>query len=356
MSKKPGSISSVLEFLGVWIIATGISAKAYGLTHIVQKGEALSKLAQKFIPGRVYGPTGSLKKIVALNPHLKNPNVILPGQEVFLGIPDEIQNREEKNLSMEPTKDPEISEQAVLAPVAIEKPPVAKNTPPQKEFWLWFGLGGNFQYYKQTIPSVAGEAIFQNIQGPTVVVSGGFQGPNMGLDFAFKDTPGEMASSQDLSVTNGSYHWQTISAEGLYPVYDDTNLRFGFQHHRMPFMVLNAATSIVDVENNNLTMLTAGFDRDYWWSKNLRGEWMMRYQQPLLSGSSGGALFKVTPKFAFDGSVGGVYSFSGATRLGVYWYGQWHEYSFKYKNGTTEFSGQQTLFYSNIELRMGLEF
>lgn len=239
-----------------------------------------------------------------------------------------------------------------------------KNTPEQivvsetkpPDFWFWFGSGVNFQYYKQTIPSLEGQTTFNNIQGPTAVVSGGFQGETLGLDVSFKDTPGKMDSSATVDVSNGAYHWQILSVEGLYRTKNQWNARFGVQHHLMPFMALDAQTAIVDVKSNTLTMLTAGFDRNFPLTKDLRAEWMMRYQFPLLSGSSEGAPFEVTPRFAFDGSLGGVYSLDKRTRLGVYWYGQWHEYSFNYGRGSDSFSGEQTLFYSSIEMRLGFEF
>ncbi len=232
------------------------------------------------------------------------------------------------------------------------------NEPPKgnPEFWLWLGGGMNFQYYKQSIPGVSGEAVFQNVQEPTVLVQAGFQGKTLGLDLSYKETPGKMASSDTITVTNGNYSWRTLSAEGLYRKDDNWNFRTGFQHHSMPFMSLDATTAIIDVKSNTLTMLTLGFDRSFEFSNRLRGEWKMRYQHPLISGSVDGTPFSVTPKFAFDGSVGGVYSLSTNTRVGLYWYGQWHEYGFSYGHGVSEFSGSQTLFYSNIEIRLGLEF
>jgi hypothetical protein len=229
-------------------------------------------------------------------------------------------------------------------------------TKPWPEFWLWIGLGTNFQYYRQTIPSIEGDAIFQNIQGPTAVFRAGFLGASLGLDISVNDTPGKMEGSSSLTVTNGSYHWQSLSAEGLYRLPSQWLLRFGIQHHVTPFMVLDATTANLDVRTNTLSMLTAGFDRSFILSEKLRAEWAMRYQQPVVSGSGDGSPFSVSPKFTFDGSIGGVYLLTKTQRLGVYWYGQWHEYSFDYGRGAGQFSGQQTLFYSSLDMRYGLEF
>ncbi len=241
-----------------------------------------------------------------------------------------------------------------LAPALLPRPTIIKKT--FIEFWLWLGSGMNFQYYKQSIPNINGEATFQNIQGPTLLIHGGAQGKTFGMDLSYKETPGKMASSSSITVTNGKYNWRTLSTEGLYRFDENWNFRLGFQNHLMPFMVLDATSAILDVKTNTLTMLTFGFDRRLQVTSKLRAEWQMRYQQPLLSGSTDGTAFNVKPKFAFDGSVGSVYSLSDTTRLGIYWYGQWHQYSFIYGRGVNEFSGSQTLFYSNIEIRLGLEF
>lgn len=241
-------------------------------------------------------------------------------------------------------------------PFTASSPPTDPQAKTAVEFWLWLGSGMNFQYYKQTLPNIEGEATFQNIQGPTALIRAGAQGEKYGLDVSYKETPGKMETSETITVTNGNYNWRTVSGEGLYRLNDHWNLRSGLQYHLMPFMALNATTATLDVKSNTLAMFTLGFDRSFLLSDRLRGEWQMRYQHPLLSGSTDGTPFEITPKFAFDGSIGGVYSLTKIVRLGLYWYGQWHEYNFKYGRGADQFVGNQTLFYSNVEIRFGLEF
>lgn len=244
-------------------------------------------------------------------------------------------------------------EPAPIIPEALA-PEVSKVQHP--ESWFWLGLGGNYQFYTQTLPSVSGETKFQDIQGPNIHLRAGFQGPKHGLDLAYKDTPGKMASSTSVTVKNGDFRWQTLLIEGLYRLSDFLNLRYGLQHHLMPFMVLDTTEATINVKTNVISMATIGFDKHIPLSETLRAEWMMRYQHPLSSGGAGGIPFAVKPKLAFDGSIGGVYSVSKTTRLGVYWYGQMHQYSFTYGKGDDQFAGDQTLFYSNIEVRLGVEF
>lgn len=286
---------------------------------------------------------GEIKPSGALPPDPPDPIDIIPA---VLAKPTK--EFEIPKAPLQPDEAPE------LAPAILPHPTTIKKT--FLEFWLWLGSGMNFQYYKQSIPNINGEATFQNIQGPTLLIHGGAQGKTFGIDLSYKETPGKMSSSSSITVTNGKYNWRTLSTEGLYRFNENWNFRLGFQNHLMPFMVLDATSAVLDVKTNTLTMLTFGFDQRFHLSNKLRAEWQMRYQQPLLSGSSDGTVFNVKPKFAFDGSVGNVYLLSDTTRLGVYWYGQWHQYNFIYGRSVSEFSGSQTLFYSNIEIRLGLEF
>lgn len=224
------------------------------------------------------------------------------------------------------------------------------------EFWIWAGVGQNYQYYKQSVPSNAGSADFQNIKGPTLYLSVGSQGENFGAEFVHKESPGKMSAPPGTTITNGDYTWKTLSAETFYKP-DDSNWRWrlGFQSHSMPFMVYTPAANRLDIKTNLLILATVGFDRIYPISKKLRGEWQLRYQHPISTGASSGDKFEVSPVVAVDGSVGSIYQVTDQFRLGMFWYGQYHHYRFQY-SGTSNFSGEQTLFYSNVELRAGFEF
>ena len=53
--------------------------------HSLKKGETLATLARTYYGEPVFGPKGSLKKILALNPQLKgNPNAVEPGQVIHI--------------------------------------------------------------------------------------------------------------------------------------------------------------------------------------------------------------------------------------------------------------------------------
>jgi hypothetical protein len=83
-------------------------------------------------------------------------------------------------------------------------------------------------------------------------------------------------------------------------------------------------------------------------------EGFIRYQRIL----STGQLYTISSQMAFDDSVGINYTQLLNWRVGLYWYGQLHVYGYEsYDPSVSEFvTGEQTLFFSNIELRFAYEF
>jgi hypothetical protein len=57
----------------------------HAFTYVVKKGDTLSHdVAGNQVAGPVWGPNGSLRKIIELNPKLKNPDHLMPGQKIDL--------------------------------------------------------------------------------------------------------------------------------------------------------------------------------------------------------------------------------------------------------------------------------
>lgn len=55
-------------------------------TYEVKAGDNLSDIAYRFIGEKVYGKRGGLTYLLRLNPHLQDPNIILPGQVINLEV------------------------------------------------------------------------------------------------------------------------------------------------------------------------------------------------------------------------------------------------------------------------------
>jgi hypothetical protein len=65
----------------IFLSTTALAAGVY----VVQPGDVLSRIAQKTLGSPIYNQkTGTLRKILALNPQIKNPDFILPGWEIRL--------------------------------------------------------------------------------------------------------------------------------------------------------------------------------------------------------------------------------------------------------------------------------
>lgn len=236
----------------------------------------------------------------------------------------------------------------------------------EKPYLVWFGLGFNYLKYAQDT-DVPSDLSYETFKGPSFFLNGRFRlNPNWYLSTEYKLSPGEVTETENSSgtgnLTDGAnYSWVSYGLEALYrPQHHqfgwfkqdwDLRWRFGLQHHIMPFLVPSQNTP-VDLDENDLTMLTVGFHFDVNKKKKFSYEFFMRYQYPLMSGS----LFDVKPQFAFDGSMGVSYKMNAHWWLGVFWYGQWHEYDFDYSSSGFKSTGHQSMIYSNIDLRAGIQF
>ncbi len=81
----------MLQFTGILLrrflaLFLCVSMNAWSYPYVVQEGDTLSHhVAGVHIPGPVWGVNGSFKRVLELNPKLKNPSLIYPGQVIELG-------------------------------------------------------------------------------------------------------------------------------------------------------------------------------------------------------------------------------------------------------------------------------
>lgn len=242
----------------------------------------------------------------------------------------------------------------------------------QKKYGIWFGSGINYLAYTQQTQDIPSDLEFQTFKGPSAFAKGWIRlTDQMDLIATAKMSPGAAGSSNSVQVANGDYNWLIFGLEGSYYPHSwrfklgkNTNsilgFRVGLQHHIVPFIARTGTSEQeAEITTNSMTMMTGGLIYTIAPEEKISYEIFMRYQYPLATGD----IFSIDPKFAFDGSVGATYQLNNDWKLGVFWYGQWHEYSFthtdKYfqsQNEPAEIQGDQSLFFSNIELRLGYEF
>lgn len=235
----------------------------------------------------------------------------------------------------------------------------------------WFGLGMNYLKYKQQSTHTGADLTLNTFKLPSIYSQFSYQiNRDWSAVLSYNNSPGAVDSADD-NLALGSkktYNWQIFIIEAgfnpnkwVFNHFDGAarlNLISGIQHHIVPFLVSTAtAQNELEIKTNGLTMLT--FGGNYTLKKNdWNYEVFMRYQIPLASGS----LFDIQSKLAFDGSVGLYRRIKNRWKIGAFWYGQWHNYSYTHndvyiKNNPGSISnpitGNQELFFSNIEARIG---
>jgi hypothetical protein len=194
---------------------------------------------------------------------------------------------------------------------------------------------------------------------------------NWQLQGTFNYSPGDTSSSEKINVVEDQYNWTFLSVNATYlsPNWKSTSegypsqfgVQGGFQYHLVPFIQRSSSTDpqAVSLTTNQVIMATLGAVYNVQVNRYWALETFLRYQLPVGSGS----VFKVSPQLAFDGSVGAIYKYSPQWRTGLFWYGQYQKYGFGEHedvylkaNGGAKVTGSQTLFFSNIEARLGYEF
>lgn len=245
-----------------------------------------------------------------------------------------------------------------------------KNSPYSRRNWgVWGGIGANFLRYDQETSSTSSALGFQSFTGPSLFAK---VARSINRDWAAHATinysPGKTSSGNDVTVESGNYAWTFLTGEATYfpsqwkltkkrKYFTEFGIQGGLQYHNIPFVMRSSTTdaTATSVETNEIIMMAAGATMMVHYGRYWIFESFLRYQHPLSSGS----LYDSEPKMAFDGSVGFIYKWKPDWRLGAFWYGQWHEYDFK--NAPDKFSGDkvsgsQSLFFSNLEFRIGYEF
>ncbi|MBK8203678.1 MAG: hypothetical protein IPK68_15580 [Bdellovibrionales bacterium] len=241
-----------------------------------------------------------------------------------------------------------------------------------KRYAVWLGSGFNFLRYEQESSEIQSHIEFQTFKGPSFFGKGWWKiNERIDASIEAKRSPGSIESASEIRNFSENHDWTIFAFESTYyPQNWRTTLygkpsrwgvRAGLQHHIVPFISRTGVSETsFEVVTNSLSMLTIGFQNNVDISSRWLFEWLMRYQWPLIAGS----VFQILPNFGFDGSVGFVRALQRNWKLGFYWYGQWHDYSFVHNDQylinqgdpSPAIKGHQMLFFSNTEVRVGFEF
>jgi hypothetical protein len=155
-SFSPASIIPIKEkmncvffkFLKVGVcVFVALTASAFALTYVVKKGDTLSGIAGQTLHGKIYGETGGLKKLVLLNPDLKNPDLIFPGDKINLSEDDYVLAEASAGLAGANRRPAEIEfEKAADQSLEVVKPEAIAPSQEEKEGYSLLETNPRFFY------------------------------------------------------------------------------------------------------------------------------------------------------------------------------------------------------------------
>ncbi|MGZ3723253.1 MAG: hypothetical protein ACXVA9_10000 [Bdellovibrionales bacterium] len=234
--------------------------------------------------------------------------------------------------------------------------PLASNL---KGLWLSFGLGVSYQILSQNLNQDTALS-FTSSEFPSINARATWNQPKWLANFNYVYQPGKVSKvSAPFTLSNSKYTWSSYTFEGGYNWLNDyfgERSRFtwllGLQQHQMPFFQINYGNEIAN-QTLNLNTLSFGPMFTLEMGKKFLLEVVMRYQQNLFASHVGTQDIHVTPKMAFDGSLGTLYKMNERDFLGLFWFGQWHRYDVKFRNQVDQIenTSSQNLFYSSMDLR-----
>lgn len=250
--------------------------------------------------------------------------------------------------------------------VTVEDEDLLEQSPElRKKFRVWLGVGYNYLSYSQDSVSHNIDVGYESFKGPTILAQFGyFLSDIWHLEASYKTSPGSVVSSATSQIIGGEYNWTIASLHGTYyaphwrpRVFGKYKSRvgmiFGVQHHTVPFLARQVGGTGT-IKENAVTMVAGGGKLLIDKGKDWAFEVFMRAQFPVATGD----VFDINYRMAFDGSLGTFYNFRNGLRAGVFWYGQYHQYSFTHYDVTVPgyISGNEALLFSTLEGRIGYSF
>ena len=233
-----------------------------------------------------------------------------------------------------------------------------------KGLWLRFGLGANYQIHSQTLSSGT-KLSFNSFKVPSLSFQANYATQKWYFSLGTRQTPGEAkGSTSPFTLQSKSYVWTTTVFEGGYISQqkawrDKARIIYmlGLQQHFTP-LFRPTFGNIVDLQTVQMNTLSVGPLLNIQLLKNYLFEASLRYQYPFEAHSLNEGGFDVAPKLLFDGSIGIYYQPKEKHNIGLVWLGQWHNYNFSFVNDAdaTTRSGQESLFYTNLDLVYAYQF
>lgn len=225
--------------------------------------------------------------------------------------------------------------------------------------WIHLGVGTNYQSHSQSLPNTANMK-FESLKFGGMGFLAGYAKETWVINLGHRQTPGEAGGvSSPYTLETPKFVWSNSLLEGGW-VSRQTSWReqaritylFGFQQHFVPQFEPTNDNRII-LRSFEISAASLGFEIATRFTEMTQGSLSLRYQHPISSTSLDGREFKVDPDLSFDGSLGLLYQLGPQSHFGLYWFGHWLKYKFSSlsNDGITYREGDQSLFYSNLDLR-----
>lgn len=239
----------------------GVTASAWAVTYVVRKGEVLSEIIYRDIPGRIYGKNGNLAKILQLNPEIKDPNKIVDGQKInfgnllaTLGVVPDTGAETTRTLASDP-----VNPEATEAKLAIPQEATLPIQTTDEELKLSFDVG-----YGTTLMNLNQTGAFGGIEGlsqaiNTVQVEAETHYKKWHAVFEFSNYSLDFGTDTSNAASKESKNFRDFSVLGGYGIFD-----FGIHGKTAPILKTSGATTLNWVDFTTVSAVAGmHFDKEF---------------------------------------------------------------------------------------------
>jgi len=227
-------------------------------------------------------------------------------------------------------------------------------------FDISVGVGVDYSILRQNGNSNSTSGSFDSLAFPSTALAFKYRLNNaLKLNLEYQIAPGEIKTIDLSPIDQNSYNRNSTIFEFEYIFSQNQNSRYsiltGFQSHEFPFLSENSNNQLNLLKNTFLNF-SIGLGYSFLSLSNYEFDLFLRYQNMLTSQSLNGYDFKTHSGINFDGSLGVTKIYNSGLKLGLFWFGQQHTFSYDFLRDTNLCQGSQYFFDSNLQLRIGWNF
>lgn len=226
---------------------------------------------------------------------------------------------------------------------------------------VWFGFGMSAFSFDQKVEGIEAKSKFTSLTAGSLHLDLRYY-PNSqwGILGSYKSAPGKIKTTESTLIDSNQFRWNIYEVAFQWRNQNWMNrwkqvlvypyLRGSYQGHQMPRIFIDEVGDST-LDSIQLHQATVGVGANIFDRKSRFFEAYLNLKHPF---SSQGQTTR--SGIHLDGGIGVGTVIQKRINVGLFWYGHYDQYQYSVLKNGTENTGQTTLIFSNLDLKLGLSF